>query len=233
MPVASVAIGVKPTLPRRRVELTFRLVRITCTFHCSRTATLSHSICAYEQITQSLVNSNHARTRNAKPTIPRKPGPGTLRRFPWRPQGPRLSSNKRDPPFKLAIGRPAASETLQARIRAKQVGADQVGAKSSYRRFPYWPSVWHCVSPCHSDCFSLAALLGRVLHGVERLRCPPDALRALWCFPAASGSRRRRACVTLLRSASRTREDSRNVCETKRVSNPVLSGIGARRASSW
>ena len=43
---------------------------------------------------------------------------------------------------------------------------------------------------------SLAALLGHVLHGVERLRCPPvaeavGALRACGCFPAASGWRRR------------------------------------------
>ena len=45
---------------------------------------------------------------------------------------------------------------------------------------------------------SLAALLSPVLHGVERLKCPPlaeavDALRA-YGFPAAKECRRCRAC---------------------------------------
>ena len=53
---------------------------------------------------------------------------------------------------------------------------------------------------------SLAAMPGRVLHGVEGLRCP-----AYGCVPAASGCRRCRACATPLRAAHRAREDSRNV----------------------
>ena len=79
-------------------------------------------------------------------------------------------------------------------MRAKRVGAERVGGSSyvgvsrvgrscgiAYRRITVF--------------VSLAALLGCVLYGLERLRCPPfaeavDALRAYGCFPAASGCRR-------------------------------------------
>ena len=108
-------------------------------------------------------------------------------------------------------------------------GAQRVGAECVEQLgFPCWPSVWHCALPYQGDCFFGGVAVACVS------RCGATevgALRAYGCFPVASGCRRCRACATPLRAAPRAREDSRNV-NTTRVSNPVLSGTGARRATA-
>ena len=122
---------------------------------------------------------------------------------------------------------------LAPRMRANQVGVKQGGEKSimcwDFRLGRAFGIAYRRITVT----VSLAILLGRELHGLERLRCPPvakanDASRAYGCFPADSGCRRCRARTTPLRAASRA---SGNVQKTTRVGNRVLSGTGARRVN--